>query len=308
MKNPETLLEAVRYFANERDAWTCVVNRRWPDGIVICPRCGSSKVRLVESRMIWNCKDCVRQFSAKIETIFEESPLPFSKWLPAMWLIANAKNGVSSCEVARALGVTQKTAWFMLHRIRLAFDAGTIEKLSGHVESDETFVGGLESNKHPYRKTGQGRGSVGKTVVWGAIQREGRVVANVVADTKAVTLRSEVFGHVERGSTLYTDAHGGYFGMHSTFAHQVIDHAVSYVEGQVHTNSIENFWSLLKRTIKGTYVSVEPFHLFRYLDEQVWRFNEREQTDSQRFLRALAQVVGKHITYAELTGKELVLA
>lgn len=305
---PATLLEAVRVFGDERAAWLCVVNRRWPDGVITCPRCGSGKVRLIESRMKWTCNGCARQFSAKIGTIFEESPLPFSKWLPAMWLIANAKNGISSCELSRGLGVTQKTAWFMLHRIRLAFENGTIEKLSGHVESDETFVGGLEANKHQHLKTGQGRGAVGKAVVWGAIQREGRVIANVVPDTKGYTLRSEIFQHVERGSNFYTDAHGGYFGLASVYQHQVIDHAVEYVNGQVHTNSMENFWSLLKRTIKGTYVAVEPFHLFRYLDEQVWRFNERDLTDAQRFVRALSQVVGKRVTYAELTGKELVLA
>jgi len=307
MKAPQTLLEAVAYFADERAAWTCVVNRRWPDGKATCPRCDSEKVRIIESRMIWRCNGCGRQFSAKIGTIFEDSPIPFSKWLPAIWLITNAKNGISSCELARALGVTQKTAWFMLHRVRLAFTSGTIEKLSGHVESDETFVGGLESNKHESRKLNAGRGSVGKAVVWGALEREGRIVADVVPDTKAHTLRSQVFGHVQRGASLYTDAHGGYTGLGSTFAHQIIDHAVSYVEGQVHTNGIENFWSLLKRTIKGTYVSVEHFHLFRYLDEQVWRFNQRTLTDGQRFTRVLSQVFGRRLTYAELTGKDLVL-
>ncbi len=306
VKQPKTLLEAVRYFSNERNAWLCVVNRRWPDGAVTCPRCGSGKVRLIESRMIWRCNGCSRQFSVRIGTIFEDSPIPFAKWLPAMWLITNAKNGVSSCELARSLGVTQKTAWFMLHRIRLAYQNGSIT-LSGHVESDETFIGGLESNKHEHRKLKEGRGAVGKAVVWGAIQRQGRVVANVVPDTKAATLRSQVFQAVERGTNLYTDAHGGYQGLHGTYAHWVIDHAIAYVEGQVHTNGMENFWSLLKRTIKGTYVQVRPFHLFRYLDEQVYRFNERSLTDAQRFDSALAGVVGKRVTYNELTGRDLVL-
>jgi hypothetical protein len=257
--------------------------------------------------MTWRCNGCKRQFSAKTGTIFEESPLPFSKWLPAMWLISNAKNGVSSCELARSLGVTQKTAWFMLHRIRLALQNGTIERLSGHVESDETFIGGLEGNKHAYSKLGAGRGPVGKTIVWGALQRRGNIVCQVVPDTKAPTLRSNVFRHVERGSNLYTDAHGGYYNLRTVYAHEIVDHAVEYVRGTVHTNGMENFWSLLKRTVKGTYVHVAPFHLFRYLDEQTYRFNERGLTDSERFWQSLSRICGKRITYRELIGKDLVL-
>lgn len=147
-----------------------------------------------------------------------------------------------------------------------------------------------------------------RTVVWGAVQRDGEAIARVVSDTKASTLRPEVFGNVERGSSLYTDAHGGYVGLGATYVHQVIDHAVSYVEGEIHTNSVENFWSLLKRTIKGTYVAVAPFHLSRYLEEQVFRFNKRTLSDAERFDRTLAQAIGKRLTYAELTGKDLVLA
>ena len=304
---PETLIEAVRYFADERAAWLCFVNRRWPDGRVTCPRCESDRVRLVESRMIWNCHGCKRQFSVKVGTIFEDSPLKFSKWLPAMWLIPNAKNGVSSCELARALGVTQKTAWFMLHRIRLSMQAETTEKLSGHVESDETFIGGLESNKHNHRKMNAGRGAVGKAVVWGAIQRGSRVVAKVVPDTKAPTLKSELFGAVERGANLYTDRHEGYRGLGRVFSHGTVDHSVEYVNGLVHTNGMENFWSLLKRTLKGTYVHVAPFHLSRYVDEQAFRFNERRRTDAGRFARTMDGATGRRVTYAALTGKDLVL-
>lgn len=195
----------------------------------------------------------------------------------------------------------------MLHRIRLALGDGQPTKLSGLVESDETFVGGLESNKHEHKKLKEGRGAVGKAVVWGAIQRQGRAVCDVVPDTKAATLRSKVFATVERGSALFTDAHSGYLGLGSVYQHSIIDHAVSYVEGAVHTNCMENFWSLLKRTIKGTYVQVRPFHLFRYLDEQVYRYNERGLTDAQRFDGALGGVCGKRLTYDDLTGKDLVL-
>lgn len=307
-KNPQTLLEAVVYFSNERAAWLCMVNRRWADGAVTCPRCQSEKVKLIETRMIWQCNGCSRQFSVKVGTIFEGSNISFSKWLPAMWLICNAKNGVSSCELARSLGVTQKTAWFMLHRLRLAFNnGGPFEKLSGEVESDETFIGGRESNKHFSKRLDMGRGAVGKAVVWGAIERKGTVIASVVPDTKAPTLRSKLFTHVQRGSNLYTDAHAGYNRLNSVFMHQVVDHAITYVEGSIHTNSMENFWSLLKRTIKGTYVAVEPYHLFRYLNEQVFRFNTRKIKDYQRFDLALGQVFGKRIRYSELTGQVLCL-
>ena len=304
---PQTLIEAVVYFSNERDAWRCMVNRRWADGCVTCPRCQSEKVKLIESRMIWRCNGCSRQFSVKIGTIFEDSPIGFSKWLPAMWLIVNAKNGISSCELARSLGVTQKTAWFMLHRLRLAFNNPSLNKLSGEVESDETFIGGRESNKHFSKKLDMGRGAVGKAVVWGAIERKGEIVASVVPDTKAPTLRSKLFNHVQRGSNLYTDAHAGYNRLNMVFMHQVVDHAVTYVEGSIHTNSMENFWSLLKRSIKGTYVAVEPYHLFRYLNEQVFRFNTRKVTDAERFRLALGLVVGKRVTYEELTGQVLCL-
>jgi transposase-like protein len=302
---PTTLLEAVRYFADERAAWQCVVNRRWPDGNVVCPRCQSDKVHLIESRMIWRCNGCSRQFSAKIGTIFEESPIPFSKWLPAMWLIANNKNGISSCELARALGVTQKTAWFMLHRIRLAFQNGTIEKVGGKVEVDETFIGGKARNMHKDVKARRitGTGGKDKTLVIGVLKRGGPIQVQVVEDRTLACLQPVVTDTVDTGSFVFTDALRSYHNLGEWYQHQVIDHAVAYVDGEVHTNGLENFWSCLKRTIGGTYVSVEPFHLFRYLDEQAFRFNERKETDSQRFVKVLSQVVGRRLTFDELTGK-----
>lgn len=299
---PETLLEAVRYFADEKAAWQCVVNRRWPNGVA-CPLCGDRNVHLIESRLAWRCNGCKKQFSVKVGTIFEASPIPFSKWLPAMWLIANAKNGISSCELARAIKVTQKTAWFMLHRIRLAFKSGSLEKLSGQVEADECYIGGRISNQHLGARRFKGRGAVGKTPVVGLLERHGSVRVFVVPDTKAKTLHGIVTAHIVRGSRLYTDSHAGYTGLGGDFFHEWVSHVEEYVRGEVHTNGLENFWSLFKRAVKGTYVCPSPWQLTRYADEQAFRYNERKDTDSGRFVKVLSQVVDRRLTYKELTGK-----
>ena len=304
-KQPETLLEVIRFFANEQKGFEAVRDRRWPSGEVTCPRCGCSNVRFMESRLSWNCNGCRKQFSVKTGTIFEESPIKFSKWLPAMWLIVNCKNGISSCELARAIDVTQKTAWFMLHRIRLAMESGSIEKLKGEVEADETFVGGKAKNQHKWQRHGKGRGSQGKAAVHGMIERGGRVVATTVPNLEGPTLRRNIERYVAPTATIYTDEFKAYALLGKKFDHHVIDHVVSYVEGNIHTNSIENFWSLLKRGLRGTYVSVEPFHLYRYVEEQVFRFNERKATDGERFQLALSKMVNKRIKYNELIGKEL---
>lgn len=260
-------------------------------------------------RRIWNCRGCKKQFSVKVGTIFEDSPLTLLKWLPAVWLIVNAKNGISSCELARSLGVTQKTAWFMLHRIRLAMQEGSINKMKGQVEVDETFIGAKARNLHADKrrklvKTGRSLG----TPVQGLLERQGeqcsRVVAMTVKERSQTTLQDNVRKHAEKGSNLLTDEWSGYFGLHGDYVHQVINHAESYAEGHVHTNGLENFWSLLKRGLKGTYVNVEPFHLFRYLDEQVFRFNARKLTDKMRFLATIGKFAGRRLTYAKLTDAD----
>jgi transposase-like protein len=241
----------------------------------------------------------------KVGTIFEDSPIGFAKWLPAMWLIVNCKNGISSCELARDLKVTQKTAWFMLHRIRLAMRNGTIEKLADDVEVDETFIGGLARNMHKQQRERKitGTGGKDKTIVLGVLERGGDVKTHVITERDKDTLESIAADAIIPGSRVYTDAWGGYNDFGDMFRHQVIDHAVEYVNGVVHTNGMENFWSLLKRGLKGTYVSVEPFHLFRYLDEQSFRFNQRRTSDADRFVLALSQIVGRRVMYGELTGK-----
>ncbi len=300
---PETLVEAVRYFADPQTAHNFMVDLRWPHGVK-CPRCESVDVKPIATRRTWECKCCTtkKQFSVKVGTIFEDSPLGLDKWLCAIWLIANAKNGISSYEVHRALGVTQKTGWFMLQRIRLAMQTGSFEKLKGTVEVDETFIGGKGKFMHKSRneRRGSARGYVGKSVVVGLLERDGKVSVKHVPSNRRHVVQGEVRANVEPGSNVYTDALMSYQGLDDAYVHGVIDHAVSYVEGQVHTNGLENFWSLLKRTLKGTYVSVDPVHLFRYLDEQVFRYNNRKENDSARFLKAAVAIIGKRLTYAKL--------
>jgi transposase-like protein len=303
---PKTLLEAIRYFSDLDVATQHVAKTRWPDGPV-CPRCGvlDEKHYYLKTRRLWKCRACGKQFSVKLGTIFEDSPLGLDKWLPAMWFIANCKNGISSYELARDLGIQQKSAWFMLHRIRLAMQRGSIEKLSGEVEVDETYIGGLARNMHKSKRKEKitGTGTSGKIAVMGLLERHGEVRAKIVPDTKSRTLKVEVRENVEPGSEVHTDTFQSYQGLDSEFIHNVVDHAESYVRGHIHTNGLENFWSLLKRGIKGTYVSVEPFHLFRYLDEQSFRFNERDGEDKDRSAMALGSIAGRRVTYDELTGK-----
>jgi transposase-like protein len=329
-ESPKTLTEAVRYFSDEDTCLQFMVSLRWPEGVV-CPRCGSKEVSFLSTRRIWKCSvdHDHRQFSIKVGTVFEDSPISLTKWLPALWLLVSCKNGISSYEIGRDLGVTQKTAWFMLHRIRLAMQAGSLNTMSGTIEADETLIGGKARFMHKDRKERtlkKGRGSAGKAVVMGLLERHSidksqkiidtlddekkskkasRVKLAVIPNTKRKTVQKEVRDNVKAGSEIFTDALASYVGLAPEYVHEFVDHAETYVRDNVHTNGMENFWSLLKRMIKGTYVSVEPFHLFRYLDEEAFRFNERKLTDGERFMNAAGSVVGKRLMYKELTGKTL---
>ena len=307
-REPKTLQDAILYFSDPVRCREYVVVRRWPGGVT-CPRCGNQKVKFQEKYNRWQCstRHDRRQFTVKTGTIFEDSPLGLDKWLCAMWLVVNCKNGVSSYEIHRAIGVTQKTAWFMDHRIRLALTMGSVEKLSGEVEADETFIGGKARNMHAAKRARRitGTGGKDKTAVLGVLERGGKVRATVVPSRKKGALQPEVRKHVEAGSALYTDALKSYEGLNE-FEHGVIDHAEKYVDGKIHTNGMENFWSLLKRSINGAYASVEPFHLFRYLDEQVYRFNSRKLGDGERFSIAVAGILGKRVTFKQLTGNAVV--
>ena len=316
-KSPKTLQQAIQRFGSYENCKAFMVALRWQDGKVVCPRCGAEKVTYLEKARVWKCyaKHPKPTFTLKTGTIFEDSPIPLEKWLPAVWLLVNCKNGISSYELSRDLGVTQKSAWFMLHRIRLAMQTGSFIKIGGKgnpVEVDETFVGGKAEFMHLDKRTrlkmagNLGRGPVGKAIVLGLLDRntnEARV--KVVGTQRKKELRSEVREHVHEGTTVYSDALKSYRGLPlDGFIHDFIDHAEEYVRGEVHTNGLENFWSLFKRALKGTYVSVEPFHLQAYADEQAFRYNNRKDlTDSDRFHQALSQIVGKRLTFAEVTGK-----
>ena len=311
---PETLVEALRYFSEPDICLSFMVQLRWPDGVVRCPTCGSSGVSFISTRRVWTCREDHerKQFSIKVGTIFEDSPISLDKWLAAMWLIANAKNGISSYEIARGIGITQKSAWHMMHRIRLAMQDGSIENLRGTIEADETFIGGKVRNMHKSKRArvkAAGRGEThSKTIVMGMLTRESasndsKVRAVVVRDVSGPTLQATVRANVEPGAALMTDSWKSYRGLSADFVHSFVDHATEYVKGQIHVNGIENFWSLLKRALHGTYISVEPFHLHRYVDEQAFRFNERFGKDGDRFLTLVRGIVGRRLTYKTLTGK-----
>ncbi|MCU1249245.1 MAG: unclassified family transposase [Edaphobacter sp.] len=310
MEAPKTLIEAVQYFSDAENCRQFMIAVRWADGIVKCPICQSEKVTYLEKAKVYRCygKHPKQKFSLKVGTVFEDSPIGLEKWLPASWLLSNCKNGISSYELSKAIGVTQKSAWFMLHRIRLAMkeDHGDLT-LGGHwqnpVEVDETFIGGKAVNKH----LGERRQKERKTIVMGMLDRESRQIrAKVIPNVKRETLQAEILSHIGFNAYVFTDGHVGYdkLSEYKNFTHKTVNHINEYVNGRVHTQGIENFWSLLKRGLNGTYVAVEPFHMDSYVDEQVFRYNNRKgKTDAQRFTKLLSQVAGKRLTYAEVTGK-----
>jgi len=315
MSEPKSLQEAILHFSNPDNCLKYLVARRWPKGVT-CPTCGSEKITFNASRRIWQCSTHhpKRQFSVKVGTIFEDSAIGLDKWLAAIWMLTNCKNGISSYELGRALKVTQKSAWFMLHRVRLALHDENFGKLGGEVKADETYIGGAARFMHAdkkRKKIGGRTGWVGKVAVMGLLERHGgEVRTSVLPDLFQSTLQGRVEANVELGSRVFTDNSSSYMGLNREYIHAVIDHAECYAKGNVHTNGLENFWSLLKRGIKGTYVSVEPFHLFRYLDEQSFRYNNRSTkdepvNDKDRFDRVVRQIVGKRLTWDKLTGKIL---
>ena len=320
--SPKSLLEAVRYFSDLDVCHAYMVKIKWPDGVICCPQCGATNIGTIASRKMFQCKnkECRKQFSAKVGTIFEDSALGLDKWFVAVWSITNAKNGISSCELARAIDITQKSAWHMLHRIREAMKSGSFQKMSGTVEADESYIGGKIKNmskskqralrdaaKRPGKPTRLG-GTKGKAIVMGLLQRgqdgqPSQMRTTMIETARRHDVQQTVRECVEPGSILMTDTLRSYTDLRDTFIHMTVNHALKYADGRIHTNGLENFWSLMKRTIRGTYVACEPFHLSRYLDEQVFRFNNRKETDGERFARVMAMVKGKRLTWDELTGK-----
>ena len=310
---PTNLIEAIEYFSDLDVATEFVASLRWPDGPV-CPDCGFKEHSYLTTRRVWKCKNCKRQFSVKVGTIFEDSPIPLNKWLAAFWELANDKNGISSHELGRKIGVTQKTAWFMSHRIRLAMRSGSFdkwdEKFDGAVEVDETYIGGKARNMNAKRRKrweeeSGTKGYAGKTGVMGFRQRGGDVVLTVMENgAKKPEMQREVRKRVKPGAAVITDELKSYAGLDEQYQHLVVNHAERYVDGQIHTNGLENFWSLLKRSLGGTYVSVRPFHLYRYLDEQAYRYNRRDLSDAERVNGVLGKIEGRRVTWKELTGKK----
>jgi hypothetical protein len=321
MEQIKTLAQAIQHFADSENCRQFMVFVRWPDGTPKCPYCGATKLTWLAKAKVYRCYgDHKKQkFSLKVGTVFEDSPIGLDLWLPAVWLLANCKNGISSYELARDLGVTQKSAWFMLHRIRTAMQTNSFLKMggpdAGPIEVDETFVGGKIKNMHQSqaRKKFYGvprSGASGKAIVMGMRDRETRQIrAHVIPNVRRATLQGEILKHVEKKSKIFTDAAIGYYNLSAQdFIHETVNHMEEYVRGEVHTQGIENFWSLLKRGLNGTYVAVEPFHLDKYVAEQVFRFNNRATkdnplNDADRFTLAVSQIAGKRLTYAELTGK-----
>ncbi|MFO0734182.1 MAG: IS1595 family transposase, partial [Nitrospiraceae bacterium] len=296
---PETLQDAVLYFADEERCVEFVARLRWPDG-VHCPRCKSTTVTWIAARRLWQCKGCRNQFSVKVGTIFEASPIRLSTWLPAVWLIASAKNGISSYELARLLGVTQKSAWLMLHRIRFAMRNGGIEQLSGEVEADEGFIGAKTCLMHKCERKAKGRGAVGKAVVMALLERHGDGWLTHVPDNRAETVQPIVRERVQPGSELLTDGLTSYAGLDDEYVHQVIDRAEASVRDNVHTSGIESFCILLMRMIKLVNINVEPFNLFRNLDELAFRFNTRKQPDAVRMADVVAAAERRRLTNKQL--------
>jgi transposase-like protein len=312
---PKTLTEAIRYYSDAQTCINAVAALRWEDGSPVCPKCGATQDKRnhywLKTQMRWKCYSCRKQFSVKVGTIFEDSPLGLDIWLTALWMLCNCRNGVSSYEIARATGIAQKNAWFVLQRLRFVMKdtRPVLMGESGPVEMDECFIGGKPKNMHRSKRLKRQIGMDGyaeKTAVFGMLERGTRQVrATIIPNVKRETLQKKILENVGFGATVYTDGWQGYIGLDTKFVHETVNHMNEYVRGQVSTQAIENFWSCLKRTLSGTYVAVEPFHMDAYLDEQMFRFNNRiGHDDGTRFQKALGQVAGKRLTWVELTGKQ----
>lgn len=296
----ESLIQMMSAIPDEQSAIDHFTAIRWKAG-AFCPHCGSTRVYHFSDRRAHKCGDCRKRFSIKVGTIFEDSKIPLRQWLLAIYLITSHKKGIASTQLAKDIGVTQKTAWFMLHRLRHAAQTKSFNRpLSGEVEADETYIGGKEKNKHAWQRIGGKQGGAGKVAVLGLLEREGELRTGITQGFGGRVVKPIVRDNVAPGSVLMTDEHGAFYGLADTYEHHRVNHTIGeYVRGPFHTNGIESVWALFKRQIVGTHHWLSPKHLPRYLSEMTWRFNRRELGEGERVNALIAASAGR-LTYKEL--------